>query len=58
MSTTSVQGDARDQQARWDDWTIANARSDRRQQTYARIVAVIVFSGIAANLLVQLWPRL
>jgi hypothetical protein len=55
---TSGQTDARDQQARWDDWSIASARTDRRWRTYARIVAVIVFAGVAANLVVQLWPRL
>ena len=55
---TSVPVDARDQQARWDDWTIANARSDRRWRTFARIVAAIVLGGVAANLVLQLWPRL
>jgi hypothetical protein len=58
VTSVQVQADARDQQARWDDWTIANARSDRRQRMYARIVAVIVFGAIASNLVVQLWLRL
>ncbi len=55
---TSVHVEARDHQARWDDWSIANARSDRRQRTYARAIAVIVFAAVAGNLVVQLWPRL
>lgn len=50
--------DARDQQARWDDWSIAYARSDRRQQMYARAAAVIAFTAITINLVMQLWPRL
>jgi len=56
MTSTGV--DARDQQARWDDWSIAYARSDRRQQMYARVVAVLVFTAITVNLVMQLWPRL
>ena len=55
---TAVDVDARTQQARWDDWSIVNAHTDRRWRTYARIVAVIVFTAVAANLVVQLWPRL
>jgi hypothetical protein len=55
---TSVNTDARSQQARWDDWCIVNARTDRRWRMYARVVAVIVFTAVAANLVVQLWPRL
>ena len=55
---TAVKTDARTEQARWDDWSIANARSDRRQRTYAKVVAVVVFAAITVNLVIQLWPRL
>ena len=55
---TAMDVDARDQQARWDDWSIAYARSDRRQQVYARVAAAIVFTAITINLVMQLWPRL
>jgi hypothetical protein len=55
---TSVRADARGEQARWDDWSIANARSDRRQRLYAKVVASVVFAAIAANVVIQLWPRL
>ena len=46
--------DARNEQARWDDWSITGASSDRRQLMYARIVAGIAFTAVAANLVVQL----
>jgi hypothetical protein len=55
---TTTNRDARDQQARWDDWSIAYARSDRRQRLCARVVAVLAFTGIAVNLAIQLWSRL
>jgi len=55
---TSPQDDARDQQARWDDWSIINARSDRRQRRYARVGAVILFTAVTVNLVMALWPRL
>jgi hypothetical protein len=51
---TTVRADARDQQARWDDWSIVGARSDRRQRAYARIVVAIAFAAVGANLVVQL----
>ena len=54
---TSVKADARDEQARWDDWSIASARSDRRWRTYAKVVALLAFAAVAANLVIQLWPR-
>ena len=46
--------DARNEQARWDDWSIEGRRSDRRQRMYARVVAAIAFIAVAANLVVQL----
>lgn len=55
---TSTDIDAQTQQARWDDWSITNARTDRRWRTYARVAAVILFTAIGANLVVQLWPVL
>ena len=55
---TPVKADARGEQARWDDWSIANARSDRRWRTYARVVALVVCVAIAVNLVIQLWPLL
>jgi len=54
---TSVKADARDEQARWDDWSIASARSDRRWRIYAKVVALVAFAAVAANLVIQLWPR-
>ena len=55
---TSVKADARDEQARWDDWSSANARSDRRWRIYANIAVLVAFAAITASLLIQLWPRL
>ena len=54
---TPVQPDARDEQARWDAWSSANARSDRRWRIYAKVVALVAFAAVAANLVIQLWPR-
>jgi len=55
---TPVQRDARDEQARWDAWSSANARSDRRWRIYAKVVVLVALAAIAANLMIQLWPRL
>ena len=42
------------QQIRWDRWESRYERSSRKTMLRARVVAVIVFAAIAANLLVQL----
>jgi len=44
-------------QARWEDWLGRYGRSSRRRATRARIVAIVIFAAILANLFVQLWAR-
>jgi hypothetical protein len=49
--------EAADQQLRWDRWQTRNDRSSRRSAIQARVVAAVIFTAIAANLLVQLFAR-
>lgn len=42
------------EQVRWERWQTRYDRSARRTTLQARVVAIIVFSAIAANLLAQL----
>jgi hypothetical protein len=55
---TPLQADTRDEQARWDDWSSANARSDRRWRIYTNVAVLVALAAITANLVIQLWPRL
>jgi hypothetical protein len=41
----------------WDQWQGRYERSSRRRSTRARIVAIVIFAAILANLFVQLWAR-
>jgi hypothetical protein len=49
--------DATSAQTRWDHWQGRYERSSRRRATRARIVAIVIFAAILANLFVQLWAR-
>jgi hypothetical protein len=44
-------------QTRWDHWQGRYERRSRRRANLARIVAIVIFAAILANLLVQLWAR-
>jgi hypothetical protein len=49
--------DATSVRTRWDQWQGRYERSSRRRATRARIVAIVIFAAILANLFVQLWAR-
>ena len=57
--TLANEPDDQAQQTRWREWQAAYARASRRSATRATIVFIIVFSGIGAVLLLQLFalPR-
>lgn len=42
---------------RWQEWRARYARSSRRSDLQARIVALVVFGVIMANLVVQLFSK-
>ena len=44
-------------QTRWDHWEGRYRRSSRRRARYARVVAVLIFAAVFANLLLQLLAR-
>ena len=49
--------DAASARTRWDHWQGRYERTSRRRATRARIVAIVIFAAILANLFVQLWVR-
>jgi hypothetical protein len=49
--------DAASAQRRWDQWQGRYERSSRRRATRARVIAMVIFAAILANLFVQLWAR-
>lgn len=55
--TIAVERGAAAARMRWDQWQGRYERNSRRRARQARIVAVVIFAAILANLLLQLWAR-
>ena len=55
--TVVVDRQAAAAQTRWDQWEGRYQRSSRRRARYARVVAVLIFAAVIANLLLQLLAR-
>lgn len=55
--TTAVDPQAAAALVRWQDWRARYTRSSRRSDLQARIVALVMFGVIMANLVVQLFSR-
>jgi len=55
--TAVAASEAASSRTRWDHWQGRYERSSRRRATRARIVAIVIFAAILANLFVQLWAR-
>jgi len=53
----AVNREAAAAQTRWDHWEGRYRRSSRRRARYARVVAVLIFAAVFANLLLQLLAR-
>jgi membrane-anchored protein YejM (alkaline phosphatase superfamily) len=54
---TAAKRGAASAETRWDHWQGRYERSSRRRARQARIIAVVIFTAILANLLIQLWAR-